>query len=295
MTLLVVVHGTLVLLCHSKINPARTCWRLPISYFGALARGVRRRAGRVGILAATSRSCEGAALEQGKRIMDVILLERIEKLGQMGDVVAVKPGFARNYLLPRKKALRATEANRAVFDQQRAQLEAENLKHREEAERVARDMDGMTVIIVRQASDSDQLYGSVTPRDIASGITEAGVTADRRQIKLDQPIKTVGMHPVRVDLHPEVSVEVIANVARTQEEAEMQARGERINRDGDVVDIEEDDAVEVEAVFEEGAAPGAEELSVSEDDAAPEADAPAEETGAGDAAPSEEDPEKTEG
>jgi len=227
--------------------------------------------------------------------MDVILLERIEKLGQMGDVVAVKPGFARNYLLPRKKALRATEANRAVFDQQRAQLEAENLKHREEAERVARDMDGMTVIIVRQASDSDQLYGSVTPRDIASGITEAGVTADRRQIKLDQPIKTVGMHPVRVDLHPEVSVEVIANVARTQEEAEMQARGERINRDGDVVDIEEDDAVEVEAVFEEGAAPGAEELSVSEDDAAPEADAPAEETGAGDAAPSEEDSEKTEG
>ena len=227
--------------------------------------------------------------------MDVILLERIEKLGQMGDVVAVKPGFARNYLLPRKKALRATEANRAVFDQPRAQLEAENLKHREEAERVARDMDGMTVIIVRQASDSDQLYGSVTPRDIASGITEAGVTADRRQIKLDQPIKTVGMHPVRVDLHPEVSVEVIANVARTQEEAEMQARGERINRDGDVVDIEEDDAVEVEAVFEEGAAPGAEELSVSEDDAAPEADAPAEETGAGDAAPSEEDPEKTEG
>jgi len=227
--------------------------------------------------------------------MDVILLERIEKLGQMGDVVAVKPGFARNYLLPRKKALRATEANRAVFDQQRAQLEAENLKHREEAERVARDMDGMTVIIVRQASDSDQLYGSVTPRDIASGITEAGVTADRRQIKLDQPIKTVGMHPVRVDLHPEVSVEVIANVARTQEEAEMQARGERINRDGDVVDIEEDDAVEVEAVFEEGVAPGAEELSVSEDDAAPEADAPAEETGAGDAAPSGEDPEKTEG
>ncbi len=227
--------------------------------------------------------------------MDVILLERIEKLGQMGDLVAVKPGFARNYLLPRKKALRATEANRAVFDQQRAQLEAENLKHREEAERVARDMDGMTVIIVRQASDSDQLYGSVTPRDIASGITEAGVTADRRQIKLDQPIKTVGMHPVRVDLHPEVSVEVIANVARTQEEAEMQARGERINRDGDVVDIEEDDAVEVEAVFEEGVAPGAEELSVSEDDAAPEADAPAEETGAGDAAPSAEEPEKTEG
>ncbi|MGB0630373.1 MAG: 50S ribosomal protein L9 [Alphaproteobacteria bacterium] len=226
--------------------------------------------------------------------MDVILLERIEKLGQMGDVVTVKPGFARNYLLPRKKALRATEANRAVFDQQRAQLEAENLKYREEAERVAKDMDGMTVIIVRQASDSDQLYGSVTPRDIASGITEAGVTADRRQIKLDQPIKTVGMHPVRVDLHPEVSVEVIANVARTQEEAEMQARGERINRDGDVVDIDEE-SIEVEAVFEEGAAPEAEDLTVAEEESAPDAVTPTEGAGAEDAAPSEEDSEKTEG
>tara|TARA_B100000676_G_scaffold304712_1_gene357466 strand:- start:230 stop:898 length:669 start_codon:yes stop_codon:yes gene_type:complete len=221
--------------------------------------------------------------------MDVILLERIEKLGQMGDVVTVKPGFARNYLLPRKKALRATEANRAVFDEQRTQLEAENLKYREEAERVAKDMDGMTVVIVRQASDSDQLYGSVTPRDIAAGITEAGVTADRRQIKLDRPIKTVGMHPVRVDLHPEVSVEVTANVARSEEEAEMQARGERINRDGDVVDIEEE-AIEVEAVFEEGAAPDAEELSVEEDAAEPETEAPVTE----DAAPSEDDPAKTE-
>ena len=226
--------------------------------------------------------------------MDVILLERIEKLGQMGDVVTVKPGFARNYLLPRKKALRATEANRAVFDQQRAQLEAKNLKHREEAERVAKDMDGMTVVIVRQASDSDQLYGSVTPRDIAAGITEAGVMADRRQIRLDRPIKTVGMHPVRVDLHPEVSVEVIANVARSEEEAEMQARGERINRDGDVVEIEEE-AIEIEAVFEESAAPDADELSVDEDAAEPETEAPAEEAVTEDAAPSEDDPEKTEG
>ena len=225
--------------------------------------------------------------------MDVILLERIEKLGQMGDVVTVKAGFARNYLLPRKKALRATEANRAVFDEQRAQLEAENLKHREEAERVAKDMDGMTVVIVRQASDSDQLYGSVTPRDIAAGITEAGVTADRRQIKLDRPIKTVGMHPVRVDLHPEVSVEVTANVARSEEEADMQARGERINRDGDVVDIEEE-AIEVEAVFEEGAAPDAEELSVEEEAAEPETEAPAEEAVTEDAATSEDDPAQTE-
>ena len=225
--------------------------------------------------------------------MDVILLERIERLGQMGDVVTVKPGFARNYLLPRKKALRATEANRAVFDQQRAQLEAENLKHREEAERVAKDMVGLTVVIVRQASDSAQLYGSVTPRDIAAGITDAGVTADRRQIKLDRPIKTVGMHSVRVDLHPEVSVEVIVNVARTEEEADFQARGERINRDGEIVNIEEG-AIEVETVFEEGAAPEAEELAVAED-AAPEAETPAEEAGAEEAAPSEEDFEKTEG
>ena len=225
--------------------------------------------------------------------MDVILLERIERLGQMGDVVTVKPGFARNYLLPRKKALRATEANRAVFDQQRAQLEAENLKHREEAERVAKDMVGLTVVIVRQASDSAQLYGSVTPRDIAAGITDAGVTADRRQIKLDRPIKTVGMHSVRVDLHPEVSVEVIVNVARTEEEADIQARGERINRDGEIVNIGEG-AIEVETVFEEGAAPEAEELAVAED-ATPEAETPAEEAGAEDAAPSEEDFEKTVG
>ena len=225
--------------------------------------------------------------------MEVILLERIDRLGQMGDVVTVKPGFARNYLLPRKKALRATEANRAVFDQQRAQLESENLKHREEAERVAKDMVGLTVVIVRQASDSAQLYGSVTPRDIAAGITDAGVTAGRRQIKLDRPIKTVGMHSVRVELHPEVSVEVIVNVARTEEEADIQARGERINRDGEIVNTGEG-AIEVETVFEEGAAPEAEELAVA-GDATPEAETPAEEAGAEDAAPSEEDFEKTEG
>ena len=230
--------------------------------------------------------------------MDVILLERIEKLGQMGDVVTVKPGYARNYLLPRKKALRATDANRAVFEEQRAQLEAENLKHREEADRVAMDMDGMNVIIVRQASDSDQLYGSVTTQDIANAITEGGITADRRQIKLDRPIKTVGMHLVRVDLHPEVSVEVLANVARSEEEAEMQARGERINRDGDVVDIEVE-AIEVEEVFEDGAAPEAEELGIEESsteaeevaEAGREGSALAEKAKTEDAAVTEGDPE----
>ena len=185
-------------------------------------------------------------------MMEVILLERIEKLGQMGDIVTVKPGFARNYLLPRKKALRLTDANRAIFDQQRTQLEAENLKNRAEAERVAKSMDGLVVIIVRQASDSDQLYGSVTTRDIAAGITDAGITAEKRQIKLDRPIKTVGMHSIRVDLHPEVSVEIVANVARSKEEAELQARGERINRDGEVVEISEA-PVETETIFEDSA------------------------------------------
>lgn len=192
--------------------------------------------------------------------MEVILLERIEKLGQMGDVVKVKPGYARNFLLPHKKALRATDGNRARFDAQRAQLEAENLQHRDEAERVAKDLEGMSVIVVRQASDSDQLYGSVTTRDISTAVVAAGVTVDRRQVQLDRPIKTVGMHPVRIVLHPEVSVEVIANVARSEEEAEMQARGERINNDGEVVAIEGEEAA---AVFEEGAAPSAEELDTA--------------------------------
>jgi len=225
--------------------------------------------------------------------MEVILLERIEKLGQMGDVVTVKPGYARNYLLPRKKALRASEASRAVFQEQRAQLEAENIKQRTEAERLAGDMNDMTIIIVRQASDSDQLYGSVTTRDISTGITEAGVTVDRRQIKLPRPIKTVGMHPIRVDLHPEVSVEITANVARSTEEAEMQARGERINRDGDVVDTAAEEAaeaaLEAEAVFEEGAIPDAD---------APTADgveAATEEAGTDDAATEDGDADKTAG
>ena len=187
-------------------------------------------------------------------MMEVILLERIEKLGQMGDVVKVKPGYARNFLLPRKKALRATESNKAAFESQRANLEADNLKHREEAERVAKDLNGVAVVIVRQAADNDQLYGSVTTRDISAAVATAGFTIERRQVQLNTPIKTVGMHPVRVMLHPEVAVEVIANVARSAEEAEMQARGERVNRLGD--DEDEDEA---EAMFEEGAAPAAEE------------------------------------
>lgn len=195
--------------------------------------------------------------------MDVILMERIEKLGQMGDVVSVKAGYARNFLLPQGKALRATESNRTAFDAKRSQLEADNLKDREEASRMAEDMEGLSVIIVRQASDSDQLYGSVTTRNIADSITATGVTADRKQIKMSRPIKTVGMHRIRVDLHPEVSVEIIANVARSKEEAQIQARGERVSADGDTIGIDSDQ-VNVETVFEDGAGPDAEELLVRE-------------------------------
>lgn len=155
--------------------------------------------------------------------MEVILLERIEKLGQMGDVVTVKPGYARNFLLPRKKAMRATESNRAVFEAQRAQLEAENLKRREEAEAVAEKLDGMSVVLIRQAGDSGQLYGSVTARDISDAVTEAGVTINRNQVAMDKVIKTLGLHAVKVRLHPEVSLDITGNVARSEEEAVTQA------------------------------------------------------------------------
>jgi large subunit ribosomal protein L9 len=155
--------------------------------------------------------------------MEVILLERIEKLGQMGDVVRVKPGFARNFLLPQRKALRASKENMAYFESQRAQLEAENLKRREEAEAIAKKIDGAQVILIRQAGETGQLYGSVSSRDLADAIREGGVTVGRGQIVLDKPIKTLGMHDIRVRLHPEVTVTITANIARSNEEAENQA------------------------------------------------------------------------
>jgi len=158
--------------------------------------------------------------------MDVILLERIEKLGLMGDVVKVKPGYARNYLLPQKKAMRATKANLERFESRRAQLEADNLKQREEAEAVSGRMAGLAVVMIRQAGTSGQLYGSVTARDIAAAVTEAGFTVDRRQILLEQPIKELGLHEARIALHPEVSVPVSVNVAQSAEEAEGQTAGE---------------------------------------------------------------------
>ncbi len=154
--------------------------------------------------------------------MDVILLERIEKLGQMGDVVSVKTGFARNFLLPTGKALRATDGNKAQFEQQRVQLEAENLKRKGEAEAVAAKMDDIKVVLIRQAGDAGQLYGSVTGRDIADAVSASGVTIRRGQVILNKPIKTIGLHPVRVELHAEVSVTVTVNIARSQDEADTQ-------------------------------------------------------------------------
>lgn len=156
--------------------------------------------------------------------MEVILLERVEKLGQMGDVVKVKPGYARNFLLPKKKALRANKSNLAFFETRRAQLEAENLSRREEAESVATKLEGMSVVLIRQAGDSGQLYGSVTARDLSEAVTEAGVTVDRNQVALDKVIKVLGLHTVKIRLHPEVTVSITANVARSQAEADSQAK-----------------------------------------------------------------------
>ncbi len=208
--------------------------------------------------------------------MEVVLLERIEKLGQMGDVVQVKDGFARNFLLPRGKALRANKANLVRFETERAQLEARNLELKTEAGAVHDKLDGVSIIIIRQAGDSGQLYGSVSPRDVAQGLTEDGFSVERGQVVLDAPIKTLGLHNVSVKLHPEVTSTVVVNVARTQEEAEAQARGEDINA------LDEDDDLDASAFFEDDAAPsddedgedGAEssEEAVAEDEAEQPAD-----------------------
>lgn len=160
--------------------------------------------------------------------MDVILLERVAKLGQMGDVVSVKEGYARNYLLPQKKALRANEHNIAAFEAQKAQLEARNLESKSEAEALAARLGGQQFIVIRSASDSGALYGSVSTRDAADAATEAGFSLDRKQVALTRPIKELGLHTVHVVLHPEVEVEIELNVARSPEEAELQASGKSI-------------------------------------------------------------------
>ncbi len=156
--------------------------------------------------------------------MQIILLERVEKLGQMGDVVTVKNGYARNYLLPNKKALRATAANQKVFDSQKKEIETANLKAKKEAEAVAKKMDGVSVTLLRQAGEAGQLYGSVSSRDVAAALGEEGYKVERSQVTLDRPIKEIGISEVKVRLHPEVSITVKVNTARSAEEAEMQAK-----------------------------------------------------------------------
>ncbi len=194
--------------------------------------------------------------------MQVILLERIGRLGQMGDVVKVKDGYARNFLLPQGKALRATKVNLSHFEQQRTQLEAQNLEQKKEADAVAKKLDGKSFVALRQASDSGQLYGSVSTRDIADTITEGGFTVMRAQVRLDRPIKTLGQHPVSISLHPEVEVSVLINVARTIEEAERQARGEDVTA---MRDDDEEDAAQAQAAAEELFD---EEVALPEDEAA---------------------------
>lgn len=182
--------------------------------------------------------------------MQVVLLERITKLGQMGDVVTVKDGYARNFLLPQGKALRANKSNLERFESERAQLEARNLEQKSEAESVKAKLDGETVIIIRQSGETGQLYGSVSPRDIAEALTDKGFNLERGQIGLDAPIKILGLHETNVTLHPEVSSTVVVNVARTEEEAERQSKGEDVT----IEKIEEEEIMlQAEEVFEEGA------------------------------------------
>lgn len=184
--------------------------------------------------------------------MDVILLERIARLGQMGDTVSVKDGFARNFLFPQGKALRANEANKKKFENERAQLEARNLERKSEAQQVADKLDGKTFVVIRSAGETGQLYGSVSTRDIADIITSEGFTIIRTQVELNHPIKTIGLHNVAVNLHPEVQVNVTVNIARSAEEAERQAAGEDLTSIEAIYGIEEQPLSE-EVFDEEGA------------------------------------------
>ncbi|MBM3544916.1 MAG: 50S ribosomal protein L9 [Alphaproteobacteria bacterium] len=197
--------------------------------------------------------------------MQVILLERIGRLGQMGDMVTVKDGFARNYLLPQGKALRATEANRARFERERTQLEARDLELKSEAEAVSVKLAGKSFIVIRQAGDTGQLYGSVSTRDIATAVTDGGFSIERRQVMLDRPIKTIGLHDVRITLHGDVEPHIIVNVARSEDEAGRQARGEDVSRARTEAEEDAEAAKRAaEALFEEGAAPAEEEAAAEE-------------------------------
>ncbi|ATP12135.1 50S ribosomal protein L9 [Bartonella henselae] len=169
--------------------------------------------------------------------MDIILLERIPRLGQMGDIVSVKDGYARNFLLPQGKALRANEANKKHFEIQRAQLEARNLERKSEAEKIAEKLDGKSFIVVRSAGETGQLYGSVSTRDISEIITSEGFSIGRNQVELNHPIKTIGLHTIMLSLHPEVQISVIINVARSASEAQRQAEGETLTSAEAIYDV----------------------------------------------------------
>ncbi|MBK5911582.1 50S ribosomal protein L9 [Rhodothalassium salexigens] len=205
--------------------------------------------------------------------MDIILLERIEKLGQMGDIVTVKNGYARNFLLPQRKALRATDANKKYFEAKRAEIEAQNLKRRQEAEEVGKRVDQSKVVLIRQAGESGQLYGSVATRDIAQALSDEAIKVERSQIELNRPIKTLGLFDVVVRLHAEVAVTVIVNVARSAEEAERQFESGRAivgdePEEDEVLDAEAivEDLVEDESIFEELAAEADAETAAQGDD-----------------------------
>ncbi len=198
--------------------------------------------------------------------MQIILLERVEKLGQMGDLVTVKPGYARNFLLPQGKAMRANKANLERFEAEKAQREADNLQRRGEAETEAKKMSGLAISMVRAASEMGQLFGSVTSRDIAEGVTEAGFTIQRSQVVMDKSIKTLGLHDIRVTLHPEVAVTVVVNVARSLDEAETQLKtGVAVTGGVQDVDDEPDAIAEAIAAVEEVEA-AADEAAVDADD-----------------------------
>ena len=202
--------------------------------------------------------------------MEVILLERVAKLGQMGEIVTVRTGYARNFLLPQGKAIRATEANKSRFEAERAQLEARNLEAKSEAESLKERIGEKTVILIRAASETGQMYGSVSPRDLADALTEEGVSINRTQISLERPIKSIGMHDVTVILHPEVELTVTANVARSMDEAERQAAGEdlsRTERDEDSFEFEEDLELDEELLEE---IEGEEEADEASEEAAAE-------------------------
>ena len=186
--------------------------------------------------------------------MEVILLERIEKLGQMGDVVKVKDGFARNFLLPQKKALRASDDNLAYFEKERVTLEANNLEQKKEAEVILKKLDNYNLIVIRQAGETGQLYGSVNANDIKIALSENGFIVEKNQIKLDKPIKELGIHIVSVKLHPEVQAIISIIVSRTDAEAEILIKGDEINIE-DNQNLTEEDTINIEEVFEDGAVP----------------------------------------